>query len=118
MTVCAHSGWAYSGISIHTLRVEGDGRPLRGTGRRRISIHTLRVEGDDQAFNLVVKGAQFQSTPSAWRVTVWDNPWNLVFTNISIHTLRVEGDPDDDKSYTTGDVFQSTPSAWRVTLPF
>jgi len=36
-----------SGISIHTLRVEGDEvRPLTDTVKV-ISIHTLRVEGDN-----------------------------------------------------------------------
>ena len=34
-----------------------------------ISIHTLRMEGDlNQSITLM--GLQFQSTPSAWRVTI------------------------------------------------
>ena len=33
-------------ISIHTLRVEGDGKLLPAIIKTEISIHTLRVEGD------------------------------------------------------------------------
>ena len=33
-------------ISIHTLRVEGDGALLPFLVIREISIHTLRMEGD------------------------------------------------------------------------
>ena len=57
------------GISIHSLRMEGD---LTEDGRRtflRISIHSLRMEGD--AGDNRQRGAKkiFQSTPSAWRET-------------------------------------------------
>ena len=41
------SGHHLAGISIHALRVEGDGLRLLRMGRRSaISIHALRVEGD------------------------------------------------------------------------
>ena len=33
-------------ISIHTLRVEGDGNLENFESHLKISIHTLRVEGD------------------------------------------------------------------------
>ena len=33
-------------ISIHALRVEGDGNPIVITAKITISIHALRVEGD------------------------------------------------------------------------
>ena len=57
------------GISIHTLRVEGDEElDARRDEVRQISIHTLRVEGD------VIGFRQFP------------------LRDISIHTLRVEGD--------------------------
>ena len=81
-------------ISIHTLRVEGDGRPQAGRhGANRISIHTLRVEGDADDFpHLWAYFFRFQSTPAAWRVT--RNP---------TRRNRCQGR------------FQSTPSAWRVT---
>ena len=102
-------------ISIHTLRVEGDGTCLRLFRCRNtyfnphppcggwpnpeeeainamcISIHTLRVEGDLQLLARRRYPRRFQSTPSVWRVTddgylISDNKY------ISIHTLRVEGD--------------------------
>ena len=80
-----------TGISIHTLRVEGDGLTEYISVTVDISIHTLRVEGDyyfRTGFGLC---GVFQSTPSAWRVT----------TTAQAATRQFE--------------FQSTPSAWRVT---
>ena len=56
-----------------------------------ISIHTLRVEGDWNRFGLFSRCAPFQSTPSAWRVTVYVDARDIS-SNISIHTLRMEGD--------------------------
>ena len=56
-----------------------------------ISIHTLRVEGDVATLAGHVWDATFQSTPSAWRVTIGDEFKSSGIT-ISIHTLRVEGD--------------------------
>ena len=58
-------------ISIHTLRVEGDGNEKMALPlAEKISIHTLRVEGDMAEPNTQIDTQQ-----------------------ISIHTLRVEGDP-------------------------
>ena len=80
----------------------------------QISIHTLRMEGDvtltcyDKMLRL------FQSTPSAWRVTVWKNR-SAQLSGISIHTLRMEGDGHLKNQHTITVQFQSTPSAWRVT---
>ena len=56
-------------ISIHTLRMEGDGLYLYEDIRIEISIHTLRMEGD-------FKLPQYLN----------------FFIGISIHTLRMEGD--------------------------
>ena len=56
-----------------------------------ISIHALRVEGDGDGFNPASLAVLFLSTPSVWRATpeqieaVKQHP-------ISIHALRVEGD--------------------------
>ena len=36
----------YTLISIHSLRVEGDGQAQRPIYNKHISIHSLRVEGD------------------------------------------------------------------------
>ena len=57
-----------------------------------ISIHTLRVEGDLTEEDNLICILAFQSTPSAWRVTLRRFPLN----NYDV-------------------IFQSTPSAWRVT---
>ena len=103
------------GISIHSLRMEGDMRssicggtrknfnPLPPHGGRLqkdvnnyvfrfISIHSLRMEGDNTPYIFSKASFAFQSTPSAWRET-------YAFA-IKPHAY---------------DVFQSTPSAWRET---
>ena len=56
----------------------------------------------------------FQSTPSAWRVTV-GRGLRLHPDKISIHTLRMEGDVNASLGKLSTGEFQSTPSAWRVT---
>ena len=56
-------------ISIHTLRVEGDRRIQHTYTPLPISIHTLRVEGDNLNLYIRLSNKEFQSTPSAWRVT-------------------------------------------------
>ena len=63
-------------ISIHTLRVEGDHISKIIQDCFWISIHTLRVEGDRQMIAIVQsRYTAFQSTPSAWRVTMsWIRP--------------------------------------------
>ena len=57
----------------------------------RISIHSLRMEGDDSINEIVESIDKFQSTPSAWRETLY------LFYERSVNS------------------FQSTPSAWRET---
>lgn len=58
MSVDVLESLAYT-ISIHALRMEGDGFPSSGVGDgRRISIHALRVEGDSkngQSFRLFLR---------------------------------------------------------------
>ena len=81
------------GISIHALRVEGDMLKLRFSGMGVISIHALRVEGDRKKVQQMSK-----------------------FTTISIHALRVEGDVLDHVPSDFMSVFLSTPSGWRATL--
>ena len=82
-------------ISIHSLRVEGDIKRLDHSERQRISIHSLRVEGDPGNMCYNINKIRFQSTPSAWRETVYRRQ-KRQRTSISIHSLRVEG---DDKAY-------------------
>ena len=106
---------AFQFISIHSLRMEGDGiPPKKRIISADISIHSLRMEGDQtnarqrtatKYFNPLPphggrraesvrnsQPAKFQSTPSAWRETKAD-------TSPEIFQI----------------VFQSTPSAWRET---
>ena len=103
-----------AGISIHSLRMEGDQIKVFDDARKQdISIHSLRMEGDQETdFSDVLGGyfnplpphggrprssfcaiiiIRFQSTPSAWRET----------------GRRGRG--------TGRGGFQSTPSAWRET---
>ena len=102
------------GISIHSLRMEGDifrnknrtrtayFNPLPPYGGRQhyaalvlvsadISIHSLRMEGDE------VKTVGY------------------IATNISIHSLRMEGDRSKVSVLLPVMPFQSTPSVWRET---
>ena len=69
------------GISIHSLRVEGDSSAPCFCTMRTISIHSLRVEGD-----LVNSISPINSC------------------HISIHSLRVEGDPPDFASLFSGSI--------------
>ena len=101
-----------------------------------ISIHSLRMEGDLMALIHAIPDIVFQSTPSAWRETTFTD-LERQSQGISIHSLRMEGDPQLDILDATGQhfnplpphggrqkwfciimgdyVFQSTPSAWRET---
>ena len=81
----------YPGISIHSLRMEGDRHMLPRLRHALISIHSLRMEGDAKILFHVKRFLIFQSTPSAWR-----------------ETFRGADD-------ISGNLFQSTPSAWRET---
>ena len=80
------------GISIHSLRMEGD----KGTLCRHRSLHgfqstpsawreTRHIKARSQLYTA------FQSTPSAWRETRFTSIFRTVFC-ISIHSLRMEGD--------------------------
>ena len=81
-----------------------------------ISIHSLRVEGDGVTPRQQLPRQQFQSTPSVWRETGMIIAAAQVL-RISIHSLRVEGDyrPSAINELRTA-VFQSTPSVWRETM--
>ena len=80
------------GISIHSLRMEGDFRVAPSLHQAIISIHSLRMEGDCLDRVVSKNVMLFQSTPSAWRETL------LIAS--AIHCTQS---------------FQSTPSAWRET---
>ena len=79
------------GISIHSLRMEGDTTADAAAAIRFISIHSLRMEGDFiicLAINIFIS---FQSTPSVWRET-YRCRVSATLCRISIHSLRMEGD--------------------------
>ena len=114
-TKCSHDGFNGFLISIHSLRMEGDGQEFASIrSETSISIHSLRMEGDDERGRRVCAAENFnplpphggrrmeqctffrpevfQSTPSAWRETS--------YTSCSLSAMLA---------------FQSTPSAWRET---
>ena len=72
-------------ISIHALRVEGDGMALGSRFTMRISIHALRVEGDVFCCGGIRR------------------------IEISIHALRVEGDALASGWTTSGTYFYPRP---------
>ena len=102
-------------ISIHSLRMEGDTRhEMRAVLNPDISIHSLRMEGDETSVLPRRLLESFQSTPSAWRETEWLCKIHGEVA-ISIHSLRMEGDGTAYPRFSSSQ-FQSTPSAWRETL--
>ena len=104
---------AVSGISIHSLRMEGDWslpgcpeksryfNPLPPHGGRLSKTGTMtfcrRFQSTPSAWRETImrcfpsSTGRFQSTPSAWRETPIACQFNNL-QNISIHSLRMEGD--------------------------
>ena len=79
-------------ISIHALRVEGDGVKSPSIVRLIISIHALRVEGDWSATPAQSHPRYFYPRPpGGGRRTKYNAA--PPEQDISIHALRVEGDP-------------------------
>ena len=107
---------------------------------RGISIHSLRMEGDCRIGRSISAGQYFNPLPPhGGRLTLFDrldsgncnfNPLpphggRHCFTGIvrckygiSIHSLRMEGDCRNHQWNCCARKFQSTPSAWRETLLF
>ena len=125
-------------ISIHALREEGDGPPvkprnlltsflstpsarratprLQGLRRHyRISIHALREEGDQDFLPSAAVITSFLSTPSVRRATAFSIAIIAGRLIISIHALREEGDMGLKSTAALNDLFLSTPSARRAT---
>ena len=72
-------------ISIHTLRMEGDLLLcLYQINDEEISIHTLRMEGDVDIKHQR-NSFTFQSTPSAWRVTITKGSVVCTINNFNPH---------------------------------
>ena len=80
-----------------------------------ISIHALRMEGDGAFdFSYILDYLLFLSTPSGWRATT-GTILSCRDGLISIHALRVEGDRRRRKKRRELCRFLSTPSGWRAT---
>ena len=82
----------YRYISIHALRVEGDG--ISTNWRRHTATFLSTPSGwraTDKITTLCYNKNLFLSTPSGWRATV-KSRGALAHVCISIHALRVEGD--------------------------
>ena len=62
-TRCAGGVFGKSTISIHSLRMEGDGKPWGAKCIRKISIHSLRMEGDFPASYQSGSSAHFNPLP-------------------------------------------------------
>ena len=78
-------------ISIHSLRMEGDGIHFNTKQLHAISIHSLRMEGDDVAAEYHLNDAHFNPLPPhGGRPSVAVRIFQYI--DISIHSLRMEGD--------------------------
>ena len=90
-----------SDISIHSLRMEGDGIRclliLLGKYFNPLPPHGGRLDN----FSAADANQKFQSTPSAWRETFF---WNVQkrWKRISIHSLRMEGDITSNPAHGCG----------------
>ena len=71
--------------------MEGDAGTAAADYQHAISIHSLRMEGDGNALPQIISAILFQSTPSAWRETQGERHSGQC-GHISIHSLRMEGD--------------------------
>ena len=102
-------------VSIHAFRGEGDARPSRVTkSRLAVSIHAFRGEGDPEGVRCILKGCEFQSTPSGGKAT--DSSYEIFVTGaVSIHAFRGEGDNTLLRKMRLIETFQSTPSGGKAT---
>ena len=106
--------WNY-GISIHSLRMEGDNSSSCSILRQFISIHSLRMEGD--LSRNVVHETDRRISIHSLRMEGDGKLCAIIMPIvISIHSLRMEGDETTFLKIAGFEIFQSTPSAWRETL--
>ena len=78
-------------ISIHSLRMEGDGHSQKNTPTFNISIHSLRMEGDYTSTEVKARYNDFNPLPPHGGRPKTD-PKKHTYQQISIHSLRMEGD--------------------------
>ena len=105
----------YLYISIHSLRVEGDGG-VNGTHHLATDFNPLppcggRLKPPEYTVTLSL----FQSTPSVWRETV--NCWCRRIHSIFQSTPSVWRETVNCWCRRIHSIFQSTPSVWRETHP-
>ena len=81
-------------ISIHSLRMEGDGICHAHRLFAAVFQSTPSVWRETQLGDQMSAYIAFQSTPSVWRETLLAVSIELI-SDISIHSLRMEGDPVD-----------------------
>ena len=103
------------GISIHSLRMEGD------LVKRLVSDLMQEFQSTPSAWRetsvspvKIPTKTSFQSTPSAWRETLriaWYICMDAHFNPLPPHGGR----PIKSETRCNDDIFQSTPSAWRET---
>ena len=124
------------GISIHSLRMEGDKSGKIFFVQCCISIHSLRMEGDEEVLLCTGMTHYFNPLPPHGgrrklfiqfndfiHISIHslrmegDNTYYALDNkqDISIHSLRMEGDCQGKGVFLWITVFQSTPSAWRET---
>ena len=102
-------------ISIHALRVEGDGFLI--TPCRRVSLFLYTPSGGRATSVISSTVLSYQISIHALRVEGDPQPQTLSRPcPISIHALRVEGDSPVCTHWLHGlKIFLSTPSGWRAT---
>ena len=81
----------FCGISIHSLRMEGDPAAIYVHHRKAISIHALRMEGDRFNTSCAARCSNFNPLPPHGGRLHCCCRRNRLDT-ISIHSLRMEGD--------------------------
>ena len=107
-------GKEYEGISIHSLRMEGD----RITNARCCVLRNFNPlpphGGRPNVHKIYFNVRYFNPLPPHGGRQSWGDGYDAA-SDISIHSLRMEGDPMFFFVPETKVVFQSTPSAWRET---
>ena len=103
------------GISIHSLRMEGDVCPeLSHPGQTHYFNPLPPHGGRPNVHKIYFNVRYFNPLPPHGGRQSWGDGYDAA-SDISIHSLRMEGDPMFFFVPETKVVFQSTPSAWRET---
>ena len=106
----------WEGISIHSLRMEGDLLAHSYIPRRQRNFNPLPPHGGrhGDVYKLLFDRADFNPLPPHGGRQHYHHLSDQSAC-ISIHSLRMEGDHGTSFFLCTGISFQSTPSAWRET---